>query len=99
MCTHCCLPDQFERSSTSFRFCRTVCQHTDVLAIVISTVSMISREDADGNFRRVMPDKDHLIYDQPGHLIRRLQQIAVALFMAETKEFDITPIQYAALLA
>jgi len=46
-----------------------------------------------------MPDQDHLIYDQPGHLIRRLQQIAVALFMAETKEFDITPIQYAALLA
>lgn len=46
-----------------------------------------------------MPDPDHLIYDQPGHLIRRLQQIAVALFMAETKEFDITPIQYAALLA
>ena len=46
-----------------------------------------------------MPDQDYLIYDQPGHLIRRLQQIAVALFMAETKEFDITPIQYAALLA
>jgi len=46
-----------------------------------------------------MPDQDHLIYDQPGHLIRRLQQIAVALFMAEMKEFDITPIQYAALLA
>lgn len=46
-----------------------------------------------------MPNQDHLIYGQPGHLIRRLQQIAVALFMAETKEFDITPIQYAALLA
>lgn len=46
-----------------------------------------------------MPDQDHLIYDQPGHLIRRLQQIAVALFMAETRDFDITPIQYAALLA
>lgn len=46
-----------------------------------------------------MTDQDHLIYDQPGHLIRRLQQIAVALFMAETKDFDITPIQYAALLA
>lgn len=46
-----------------------------------------------------MSNQDHLIYDQPGHLIRRLQQIAVALFMAETKEFDITPIQYAALLA
>jgi MarR family transcriptional regulator, lower aerobic nicotinate degradation pathway regulator len=46
-----------------------------------------------------MSYQDRLIYDQPGHLIRRLQQIAVALFMAETKRFDITPIQYAALLA
>jgi DNA-binding MarR family transcriptional regulator len=38
-------------------------------------------------------------FDKPGHLIRRLQQIAVAIFMAETKEFDITPVQYSALLA
>jgi DNA-binding MarR family transcriptional regulator len=39
------------------------------------------------------------IYDKPGHLIRRLQQIAVAIFVAETKSFDITPVQYASLLA
>jgi DNA-binding MarR family transcriptional regulator len=44
-------------------------------------------------------DENHLIYDKPGHLIRRLQQIAVAVFMAETEEFDVTPVQYAALLA
>ena len=37
--------------------------------------------------------------NKPGHLIRRLQQIAVAIFMAETKKFDITPVQYSALLA
>lgn len=36
---------------------------------------------------------------KPGHLIRRLQQIAVAIFMAETDGFDITPVQYSALLA
>ena len=35
--------------------------------------------------------------DAPGHLIRRLQQIAVAVFMQETRAFDITPVQYAAL--
>jgi DNA-binding MarR family transcriptional regulator len=39
------------------------------------------------------------IYSRPGHLIRRLQQIAVAIFMEETAEFDITPVQYSALLA
>ena len=43
--------------------------------------------------------EDHLIHEKPGHLIRRLQQIAVALFMSETSDFEITPVQYAALLA
>lgn len=33
----------------------------------------------------------------PGHYIRRLQQIAVAIFMQETIEFGITPVQFAAL--
>jgi DNA-binding MarR family transcriptional regulator len=42
---------------------------------------------------------DEEIYAKPGHLIRRLQQIAVAIFVAETKAFDITPVQYASLLA
>ena len=35
----------------------------------------------------------------PGHYIRRLQQIAVALFLEETAEFGITPVQFAALQA
>lgn len=42
---------------------------------------------------------DEEIYGKPGHLIRRLQQIAVAIFFAETGAFDITPVQYASLLA
>lgn len=46
-----------------------------------------------------MTSEDRLVEDKPGHLIRRLQQIAVALFMADTKGFDVTPVQYAALLA
>jgi len=33
----------------------------------------------------------------PGHHIRRLQQIAVAIFLQETEAFSITPIQYAAM--
>lgn len=35
----------------------------------------------------------------PGHDIRRLHQIAVALFMEETEPFGITPVQFAALQA
>src|SRR5262245_44514998 len=46
-----------------------------------------------------MDRTDDIIYGKPGHLIRRLQQIAVAIFMEEAKAFDITPVQYAALLA
>ncbi|MBA4489296.1 MarR family winged helix-turn-helix transcriptional regulator [Paracoccus sp. S1E-3] len=39
------------------------------------------------------------IYNLPGHLIRRLHQIAVAVFAAQTKAagFDLTPVQYGAL--
>lgn len=39
--------------------------------------------------------------DMPGHLARRFQQIAVAVFHAEVEEagYDLTPVQYAALAA
>ena len=33
----------------------------------------------------------------PGHAIRRLQQIAVAVFLQETEPFGLTPVQYGAL--
>jgi DNA-binding MarR family transcriptional regulator len=39
------------------------------------------------------------LHSTPGHLIRRAQQIAVALFMEECAELDLTPVQYAALVA
>jgi DNA-binding MarR family transcriptional regulator len=39
--------------------------------------------------------------EMPGHLARRFQQIAVAVFLAEVEGagFDLTPVQYAALAA
>jgi len=39
------------------------------------------------------------VYTAPGYLFRRMQQIAVALFMEECKAFGLTPVQYAALVA
>ena len=35
----------------------------------------------------------------PGHLIRRAHQVSVAIFMEETAEFEVTPVQYAILNA
>jgi len=46
-----------------------------------------------------MPKDDLRIYEKPGHLIRRLQQISFALFMDQTRRFEITPVQYSAILA
>src|SRR6201997_5878549 len=39
------------------------------------------------------------VYTAPGYLFRRMQQIAVALFVEECSDFDLTPVQYAALVA
>ncbi len=39
------------------------------------------------------------VYTRPGYLFRRMQQIAVAIFVEECKAFDLTPVQYAALVA
>jgi len=51
-----------------------------------------------------MPNKESpltmdAVYTKPGYLFRRMQQIAVAIFVEECKDFDITPVQYAALVA
>jgi DNA-binding MarR family transcriptional regulator len=47
-----------------------------------------------------MPPQPLLTLDGlPGHDIRRLHQISVAIFMQETEAFGVTPVQYAALQA
>src|ERR1700677_3636654 len=51
-----------------------------------------------------MPNKSATItmdavYTAPGYLFRRMQQIAVAIFMEECQAYDLTPVQYAALVA
>src|SRR5882762_4875440 len=47
-----------------------------------------------GNRKMSMDD----VYQKPGHLIRRAQQIAVSIFLEECAPLDITPVQYAALV-
>src|ERR1700686_3198972 len=39
------------------------------------------------------------VYTAPGYLFRRMQQIAVAIFMGESGAHDLTPVQFAALVA
>jgi MarR family transcriptional regulator, lower aerobic nicotinate degradation pathway regulator len=50
-----------------------------------------------------MPSKPGItmdaVYTAPGYLFRRMQQIAVAIFVEECKSYDLTPVQYAALIA
>jgi len=46
-----------------------------------------------------MSEDDKRLLAMPGHLIRRLQQISFALFIDQAKAFEITPVQYAAMVA
>jgi MarR family transcriptional regulator, lower aerobic nicotinate degradation pathway regulator len=39
------------------------------------------------------------LYTRPGHLIRRAHQLSSALFAEECTAFDLTPVQYAAMVA
>ena len=39
------------------------------------------------------------IYTRPGYLFRRMQQIAVSIFLEECDPLDLTPVQYASLVA
>jgi DNA-binding MarR family transcriptional regulator len=39
------------------------------------------------------------VYAAPGYLFRRMQQIAVSIFMEECRNHDLTPVQFAALVA
>jgi len=44
-------------------------------------------------------DQPFFLYTAPGHLVRRLHQIAVSIFLEQTRGFRITPVQYSALMA
>ncbi len=44
-----------------------------------------------------VPSQHQSIEQLPGHAIRRLQQISVAVFLQETEAFGLTPVQFAAL--
>jgi DNA-binding MarR family transcriptional regulator len=48
---------------------------------------------------KTMPVTMDAVYTKPGYLFRRMQQIAVAIFVEECKAYDLTPVQYAALVA
>src|ERR1700704_1689895 len=39
------------------------------------------------------------VYTAPGYLFRRMQQIALSIFVEECKAHDLTPVQFAALVA
>ncbi|MDB5963750.1 MAG: MarR family transcriptional regulator [Polaromonas sp.] len=60
-------------------------------------MSSSKKKVADGKGQSASEDMLFLdLYDQPGHLIRRAQQIAVSMFR-ETMNLDVSPMQYAIL--
>jgi DNA-binding MarR family transcriptional regulator len=46
-----------------------------------------------------MPVMMDAVYTKPGYLFRRMQQIAVSIFVEECRAHDLTPVQFAALVA
>jgi len=66
-----------------------------------SPIAQYADDQYAGQYRRGLETAVREIHEMPGHLARRFQQIAVAVFLAEVEEagFDITPVQYAALAA
>jgi MarR family transcriptional regulator, lower aerobic nicotinate degradation pathway regulator len=48
---------------------------------------------------RIPPVTMDAVYTKPGYLFRRMQQIAVAIFVEECRTYDLTPVQFAALVA
>ena len=58
-----------------------------------------ARRAPGAQFPIIMQYQPAELENYPGYHIRRLQQIAVAVFMEETEEFAVTPVQYAALSA
>ena len=57
------------------------------------------RNATNRNGESVISEDDGRLLAMPGHLIRRLQQISFALFVDQAKVFEITPVQYAAIVA
>jgi DNA-binding MarR family transcriptional regulator len=49
--------------------------------------------------RGIDQDQPFYLYTAPGHLVRRLHQIAVSIFLEETRGYRITPVQYSAMTA
>jgi DNA-binding MarR family transcriptional regulator len=66
-----------------------------------SPIAQYADDQYAGQYRFGLETSVREIHEMPGHLARRFQQIAVAVFLAEVEGagFDITPVQYAALAA
>lgn len=64
------------------------------------TTPRINRSAAEPPMSRKRPDAEPIALDSlPGHQIRRLQQIAVAIFLQDTEAHGVTPVQFGVLQA
>src|SRR5580704_13698972 len=96
-----------------FAWCRSLPTRDDLASMSVSFRGCSWRRRRPGTTRRSrtqhrsgspMPNEPtavtmDAVYTKPGYLFRRMQQIAVAIFMEECQAHDLTPVQYAALIA
>ncbi|NNN20016.1 MAG: MarR family transcriptional regulator [Acidimicrobiaceae bacterium] len=65
----------------------------------MDTYSNNRDNDNDNELTSANTNNELAVYDMPGHLVRRLNQIAVSIFLDGTRAFGITPVQFSALTA
>src|SRR5580704_14988861 len=96
-----------------FAWCRSLPTRDDLASMSVSFRGCSWRRRRPGTTRRSrtqhrsgspMPNEPtavtmDAVYTKPGYLFRRMQQIAVAIFVEECRTYDLTPVQYAALVA
>src|SRR3569833_1542332 len=75
------------------------CSRRKPLPRHIPRLPMLHRRSSQMPSKPATPITIDAVYAAPGYLVRRMQQIAVSIFMEECKAFDLTPVQYAALIA
>ena len=81
------------------RACRRPCRRPSISGIAESSPGGRPAAWAPRKPRPPPPAIDITLDTLPGHSIRRLQQIAVAIFLQEAEAHGVTPVQYAALQA
>ena len=67
----------------------------------INVAGKLKTAKLDSDPETAAPDTSEFrrMFDEPGHIVRRLHQISVSLFLDQVRGLDVTQVQFAALIA